>query len=394
MTMQQRRSVNIITGVMLAIVLAILLYGAAFVQTGLWQTAGTVALCVGALVAYGYARRLALQGRLRGAAYLALLSFLIASPLNTLVIAGLAVPLTVTVLLVGAMYVGALFPAADRRIAAACVIASAAALVLLDTLAANLNLPRLNLLDMDLLTASIPLVMGGAVVIVLWQLFLTYRRSASVQFRLISAFLLVTLIPLLISSISLGLLNWTGEQNQVQKRLETIALFEQRQIDTWSSTLTADLRNFRSTYELTIQQALGQGSSLENIIRQSRVDLRTELRRLSSVGQRFREVLLIDPAGLVVVAGGRVLEGRRLADEAFFQPALARQKLIPFYESPAFGLTPVFVEAIADGNGTTIGLLVGLPLTATLTGILDEREGLGATGESYLVSADLRLLTA
>ncbi|MCU0513732.1 MAG: methyl-accepting chemotaxis protein, partial [Anaerolineae bacterium] len=33
-------------------------------------------------------------------------------------------------------------------------------------------------------------------------------------------------------------------------------------------------------------------------------------------------------------------------------------------------------------------------LTATLTGILDEREGLGATGESYLVSADLRLLTA
>ena len=223
-----------------------------------------------------------------------------------------------------------------------------------------------------------------------------FRRSASIRTRLTTAFMLTVLLPIVMIGIVLVASAWQGERNQVTGQLGAVASFKESSIKSWIDILKVELGNAiigENTIEHVI--VLTQATSDQPDYQESYRRIQGRFLQLIAQTQFFDEIFLIDPGGKVVLSTYIVQEGQDLKNETYFQRGLGAPYVNPPIYSPELKKNIIIaVRPVVDENGVVLGVLGGRVRMLPLITIIQEKTGLGQTGEIYLVSRDLTVLAS
>lgn len=202
---------------------------------------------------------------------------------------------------------------------------------------------------------------------------------------LLSAFLLLAIIPLAI--ISFLAVSWAQRdlRHEVTARLTAIARMKEAEIEVWMTNLTAQLEAlakdpnsrqvFLPLWSTDSSPSLDVKSVAENILESTRRACELE------------EIALFNADGQLLVA----TTPQQFSEHASALDSLASARLIKDSETDQ----PLMILSypLQDENDRVLGHLVGLAETSTLNAIMTEHTDLGQTGETYLLSSDYGPLT-
>ena len=199
---------------------------------------------------------------------------------------------------------------------------------------------------------------------------------------LLSAFLLLTIVPL--AAISFLAVNWARRdlRQEVSAKLATVAQRKETEIEAWTASLTiqldmlADSPANRQLF-LAFLSADTLSTGMESLVKQT-------LEAARKVGT-FEEIGLRDMSGRLLVA----TDAQRLAPLVYMSPSLAPVRLTDLIA----GQSVVVWHAVQDDRGDAQGYLVGLVGLRALDAIMAQGTGLGETGETYLIGPELTPLT-
>jgi len=108
----------------------------------------------------------------------------------------------------------------------------------------------------------------------------------------------------------------------------------------------------------------------------------------------YEELFLMDLQGQVILSTDAVQEGKIHASDTYFQHGLKGPYVQPPLYSPSLGRISVIVaRPVTDERGQVLGVMAGRASMDKLNAVMNERAGLGETGETYLVGANKALLT-
>ncbi|MBI4631161.1 MAG: GAF domain-containing protein, partial [Chloroflexi bacterium] len=123
----------------------------------------------------------------------------------------------------------------------------------------------------------------------------------------------------------------------------------------------------------------------------------------STVGKRLRqaiilrglyeELFVIDSNGVIILSTNIFQEGKTLRNEPSFQQILQEVSLQPPAFSETLGHFSVLATRPITEQGKPLGALLGRAGLAVLDGFVSDRNGMGRTGEIYLVNPGFVLLT-
>ena len=108
----------------------------------------------------------------------------------------------------------------------------------------------------------------------------------------------------------------------------------------------------------------------------------------------FEELFLMDTRGQVVMSTDTAQEGKVYTEKTYFQRGLQAPYVQPPFYSPSLHRTSIIIaRPVTDEQGQVLGVLAGRASMDKLSAVMNERAGLGETGETYLVGANKALLT-
>lgn len=217
----------------------------------------------------------------------------------------------------------------------------------------------------------------------------------SIRVRLLIIFVLLVLLPAAIIGTASGVGSLQAGRQQVIHQLESVVSLKESQINDWLETLQLQIELIVDLDSEATLQDLGillQGTPDAATYRAA---YDTQLNRFQQVvGHDFEELFLINLQGEVILSTEAAQEGKDYSRQAFFQEGLKKDYIQPPFYSPSLDRTSlVIVHPLADEQGRTWGVLAGRASMAKLSEIMQERTGLGETGETYLVGANNALLT-
>jgi GAF domain-containing protein/HAMP domain-containing protein len=220
-------------------------------------------------------------------------------------------------------------------------------------------------------------------------------RTSSIRNRLLVAFVLLVLLPVLVLGLAMGIGGLQGFQQQKTNHLESVAMLKEAEIITWREELELDLVLALTGEDVERQAALllggGQDASAASAAESG---LRSRFQQLMVQTGRFDELMLIDLEGQVVLSTDPGQKGATLANQTYFQQGLQGPYLQPPRFSPGTRRITVFAaQPVSSSRGRVLGVLAGQASVAKLNAIMAERTGLGVTGETYLVGSNQILLT-
>jgi methyl-accepting chemotaxis protein len=228
-----------------------------------------------------------------------------------------------------------------------------------------------------------------------WHLFRTLG-AGTIRSRLLVAFgLIVLLVAVVIITTSVVEGVQSGRQ-RVINQLQSVVTLKEAEINTWVQTLHSDLL-VALNGETRIQQAstLLQQSAADRDLETGRGNLRTYLQSLIKDTHHFDELFLLDVEGNVVLSTEVTQEGKVFLQEGYFQCGLEGPCVQPPSYSSSLGqMVVMLARPVVGGSGETIGVMAGRASMAVLNGVMQERAGLGDTGETYLVGKNYAMLTA
>ncbi len=223
-------------------------------------------------------------------------------------------------------------------------------------------------------------------------------QSRTIRFRLVIFAIFLVLVPLaMVGGISWAL-NAQTLQQRVQDQLTSVIVLKESEINTWVDSLRVSLLlAVPQPSEVFAMETLLEGTTPENAefyqVTYSRVE--DDLRRIIAQTGAYEEIFLIEPEKGEVVISTDPSQIGTIKDRDFFKLG----KISFTVTSPAlepelnrialFAATPVY-----NADGLVIGVLAGRANMTRLNAIMQERPGLGETGETYLVSKDHYLLSA
>lgn len=215
--------------------------------------------------------------------------------------------------------------------------------------------------------------------------------SKSIFWELLLAFLLVALIPALMTgSVSLWLSYQIGKQRTLAQ-LDSLVTLKSAEIETWTKELSLGLEMLEGEDDLTeLALPLLQGELSPADSEQSHDKLLTSLKSIVINNHLFENVCLLDDKGRAVVCTDPGKEGLDLSTTSYYQQGLQKEFISqPFHETPSNQrfLVVVARPVIMPDSGA-VGVLAGFSDISILEKIMEEPLNLGVTGESYLVGAD------
>ncbi len=226
-------------------------------------------------------------------------------------------------------------------------------------------------------------------------LLLTVRalRGGSIRTRLLVAFMLVSLLPVMI--IGLGVVSAGGQSDRqaVFNQLESVTTLKESAINTWLETLQTDLAAVQIGQDVEQNTFVLLQESPDN---ESYQDAYDEIQRhyLHSLAQtrRFEQIFLVNFDGYVVLSTDQTREGVNYASFAFFQRGLEgiQAQLTREWDPRWLDI----VIPMIDERGQVWGVLTGRANLTTLNRIMLSNTGLLETGETYLINAERVTLTA
>lgn len=224
----------------------------------------------------------------------------------------------------------------------------------------------------------------------------THRRKAGLARSLLLAFLPVLLGLILIAGVAGAVASLRVAEARAMEQLTLVAALKQDEIVRWLGERERDLAILASEPEL-------QGHAARLLDPASGADER--LAAYSGLGIRlnsflekklsFAELFLLSAGDAQTVVSTDVLEeGRTHAGAGYFVQGLEG----PYLGAPGFdarlNVPTIFVARPLTGpGGELLGVLAGRVNLADLSVLMLQWEGLGETGETYLVDTSLRAVT-
>jgi GAF domain-containing protein/HAMP domain-containing protein len=383
------RRVALILGVLMTI--GGLGFGIIFIQTQAWQGLGLALMLWANAALFFVARNWAHQGHLNRAVVWMMGSYVINFSLSELLWQGATVLFVVGALVFITIIAGAGLPR-RQMIWGGVVGLLTAGLVLLVNW--TTPLPRLDSAQVGLLGTLIPMVVGIALLIFLWQ---TIRalRIGNIRTRLLVAFVSLVLVTAIVISGVSTVINFLDQRQRVFDQLAGVAASKESEITAWIEGLKTDLAVLQIQQDVLLRMRsrllffVSDISLLQNSLEQ-------DFANMIKVTGRFDEIFLINLEGQVVASTDEEQHGKILNQETFFQKGLQGLYIQPPIYAPGSNQTSIIiVEPVFNQDGKEVlGVLAGRVEVNRLNQILTQRTGLGDTGETYLVDQNGLLLTA
>ena len=216
--------------------------------------------------------------------------------------------------------------------------------------------------------------------------------SASLQNRLLLAFVLLAILPVLITGIAASIISANGLRAEAFNRLDAVSSQKENEIKTLLKVLQTNLTLVSEDSEtqktiLTLLQGLSEGE----------VDKEPARRDLISFIEKtgyFTEVFILNDEGMIVLSTNETQEEKLQGNQEYFIRGFdASYVTPPTYEVALANYSIVISQPIKNQFGRTVGVLAGRVNLSTLNEIMQQRSGLGETAELYLVSSNFAVLT-
>lgn len=217
-------------------------------------------------------------------------------------------------------------------------------------------------------------------------------RFTSLRTRLLVTSILLVLLPVSITGAVATYISSQGLTADVFDQLESVVTLKESQVQDWLASLQTNLDmvfvnvdSLKSVSELVLnQESDGQQKDL----------VRAELTNNSQRSGYFTEIFVMDKDGQVIVSTESDQEGKIMTTQSFFHEGIKGQYITPpAYELSLSNYTIVISQPLVSNTGKTIGVVAGRVNLNTLDEIMQQRTGLGETGETYMVSSNFAVLT-
>jgi GAF domain-containing protein/HAMP domain-containing protein len=212
-------------------------------------------------------------------------------------------------------------------------------------------------------------------------------RISTIRTRLFFAFVSVVLLLAVVVSTAVAVLGFRNARQQATRQLETVATLKEGEIRKWARD-----SQFALASVLDIDSAsrylpwLAEEEPHDPLRRVAHQRVQEGFRRAISQGRWFRELTLLDPEGVVVVASDRTEEGKDYSNQVFFQEGLKQAYMQPPSISPALPrMSIAFAQPVMDREGRTF-VVVGRTSVGVLEEIMMGQTSMGETTETYIVN--------
>jgi anti-anti-sigma regulatory factor/HAMP domain-containing protein len=219
------------------------------------------------------------------------------------------------------------------------------------------------------------------------------------QFRwhLITAFVLLAVVPVILIEAATNTVSRSGAQAQVFNQLQSVADLKRDQIERWISDSTTAL-TFLLSRPVSDQLSAFAGMPTPPADEQAQID-RMLSQAITPAGARtehatrFRSLFLFLPDGRIVAASDAALRGRTVVRQPYFKASQTADYVQPpYYELGSNELVMVITRRLLDSQGQVVAVLGGQLDLAALGEVMLSRSGLGDSGETYLVSQESHYL--
>lgn len=250
----------------------------------------------------------------------------------------------------------------------------------------------------------LPLITGLVGIALVWQL-AKLLMEATLRIRLIITFLVIGLTPVAVLAITSSVQGIRTSREQTNNNLSLITENKEIAINSWLESLngsfsplfTDSLSSYLIDELFHIQ--VGSVSSisppsikeLENI---SPTHLLENMHQIVSSSSLLENLFLMDINGNVILTTDSSLVNRNLSSKAFFLQGFSGSAEIskPTLNSSGY-LEIFFAQPIINHAGLTVSVLAGQVNPTPLHEIMGNWNGLGESGEAYLVNRDMIALT-
>lgn len=216
--------------------------------------------------------------------------------------------------------------------------------------------------------------------------------AASLRNRLLLAFILLAILPVLLTGIVASVISANGLRAEAFNRLDAVASQKENEIKTLLKVLQTNLDLVSEDGEtqktiLTLLQNLSEGEVDKGPARRDLVSF------IGKTGY-FTEVFILDNEGVIVLSTNETQEEKIQGNQEYFIQGLTAPYITPpTYEVALSNYSVVISEPIKNQFGRVVGVLAGRVNLSTLNEIMQQRSGLGETAELYLVSSNFAVLT-
>jgi PAS domain S-box-containing protein len=205
-------------------------------------------------------------------------------------------------------------------------------------------------------------------------------------------FALLAILPPLAIGSTTAWISSQGLRDNAFDELNSVAMLKSNAIHEWLQVLQT---NLPLAFENQVVQE-GVFAMLKNdeehII--SQAQLRRQLSAFNDKTGYFIEVFVLDRDGKVILSTDSAQEGKIHKNQSFFQNGLTGKFVSsPIYEVSLNSYSITLSEPIQAANDPVIGVLAARANISRLSEIMEQETGLGAFGETYLVSSNFAALT-
>ncbi|MBS3753515.1 MAG: PAS domain S-box protein [Anaerolineales bacterium] len=217
----------------------------------------------------------------------------------------------------------------------------------------------------------------------------------SLRTRLLGLFLLLAIIPLAV----IGYLAYDlGRQRivrDVENHLKSVAILKEQEIQTWVEHLEHTMLWLTSSPGVKNDLAVMSAQIPDQpAYETAHASLTDELSRVANLAHLSPIFLMDHINGEIVASSHAEWGGQFRGDRKYFQEGKDEVYVSGIFHSLRLGQPTMVVAApIKDSEGRLLGVLAGHANLAPLNEIMQERSGLGETGETYLVNNANLMLT-
>jgi len=234
---------------------------------------------------------------------------------------------------------------------------------------------------------------------IIWLISRAYRNIGSIRVRLLASFVLLVLVPVVIITVCSSIISYQSKQQQVVEQLESVAVLKEAEINNWLRQLGTDLKmSLNEEHAPERLDTLLSGTPGTGVYNDAYRHLQERFRETIKHALHFEEIFLIDSNGLLILSSNETKKGEFRGLQSYFSKGLTGPGTFvqtQSFSSRSEGVNSVVsVCPVVDRYGKTIGVLAGRAGMSTLNKIIQERTGLGASGETILVGSNHVLLTA
>lgn len=219
-------------------------------------------------------------------------------------------------------------------------------------------------------------------------------KSISLQTRLLLTSILLVLIPALVTTLISTYISSQGLTNDAYAQLESVATLKENQVRTWLDTLQNNLKLALADQQSIQRATLVTNQEEGNDAFLEKSKLRFDLEHYNGLSGYFNEIFIMNTNGVVVLSTIKEQEGKIFSNQIFFTEGIKGSYINPPIFEPTFSNYSIIIsQPLVGQNGKPLGVLAGRVNISTLNDIMNERAGLGETGETYLVNANFAALT-